>query len=104
MYRRWPPPSYETEQEMGLPHQRQFTIACVVLTNREIGQGKSKKIAKRLAAHKMWKRLQENPLDQSQITAHLEENTTNDEVCYFELYHIARAFYKNTQKDLKLND
>lgn len=85
MYRRWPPPSYETEMEMGLPHQRQFTIACVVLTNREIGQGKSKKIAKRLAAHKMWKRLQENPLDQSQISAHLEENSANDEVSSFVL-------------------
>lgn len=80
MYRRWPPPTYETELEVGLPHQRQFTIACVVLKNREIGQGKSKKIAKRLAAHKMWVRLQESPLDANQINSHLDEAVTNDEV------------------------
>lgn len=59
MFLRWPPPTYETEMEVGLPHQRQFTIACVVLKLREVGLGKSKKIAKRMAAHKMWSRLVE---------------------------------------------
>lgn len=67
MFRRWPPPTYETEMEDGLPHERQFTIACVVLKNREIAQGKSKKVAKRQAAQKMWLRLQEHPLDPNQI-------------------------------------
>lgn len=35
MSRRWPPPSYEMEHEEGLPHERQFTIACQV-TPQEI--------------------------------------------------------------------
>lgn len=74
MARRWPPPTYETELEVGLPHERQFTIACVVLKYREIGQGKSKKIAKRLAANKMWIKLQESPLEQSQINQVLDED------------------------------
>ncbi|CAH1099337.1 unnamed protein product [Psylliodes chrysocephalus] len=63
MSRRWPPPSYEMEHEEGLPHERQFTIACQVLKFREIGTGKSKKIAKRMAAHKMWQALQDLPLE-----------------------------------------
>lgn len=74
MERRWPPPTYETEMEVGLPHERQFTIACVVLKNREIGQGKSKKIAKRLAAHKMWALLLDTPLDPNQINTLLDED------------------------------
>ncbi|XP_055376567.1 RISC-loading complex subunit tarbp2-like isoform X2 [Condylostylus longicornis] len=73
MARRWPPPTYETEMEVGLPHERQFTIACTILKYREVGRGKSKKVAKRLAAHKMWTRLQENPLDHAQITSVLDE-------------------------------
>lgn len=63
MVRRWPPPTYETEMEVGLPHERQFTIACIVLKFYEVGQGKSKKIAKRQAAHKMWLLLQQHPVD-----------------------------------------
>ncbi|XP_037047381.1 RISC-loading complex subunit tarbp2-like isoform X2 [Bradysia coprophila] len=74
MARRWPPPTYETELEVGLPHERQFTIACVVLKHREIGQGKSKKVAKRSAANKMWIKLQETPLDQGQINQVLDED------------------------------
>lgn len=61
MSRRWPPPLYEMENEEGLPHERQFTIACEVFKHREIGTGKSKKLAKRQAAHKMWQYLQEMP-------------------------------------------
>lgn len=67
MSRRWPPPTYETETEVGLPHERLFTIACTILNFREVGKGKSKKIAKRMAAHKMWTRLQETPIDSSQM-------------------------------------
>lgn len=37
MARRWPPPFYETQSEVGLPHERQFTIACHVSTYNEIG-------------------------------------------------------------------
>lgn len=37
MARRWPPPFYETQSEVGLPHERQFTIACLVSTYCETG-------------------------------------------------------------------
>lgn len=38
MSRRWPPPIYEMESEEGLPHERQFTIACIILNHKEIGK------------------------------------------------------------------
>ncbi|XP_053958851.1 interferon-inducible double-stranded RNA-dependent protein kinase activator A homolog A isoform X1 [Anastrepha ludens] len=78
MSRRWPPPTYETETEVGLPHERLFTIACSILNYREVGKGKSKKIAKRLAAHKMWTRLQENPLDNNQICESMRVDLDGD--------------------------
>jgi len=80
MARRWPPPNYDTENEIGLPHERQFTISCTVLQYREIGKGKSKKIAKRIAAHKMWLKLQENPIEQSNIKPIYDDdaNEVND--------------------------
>lgn len=76
MSRRWPPPIYETEMEVGLPHERQFTIACTIGKYREVGQGKSKKIAKRLAAHKMWNRLQSTPMENASAgtTNNLEDD------------------------------
>lgn len=79
MTRHWPPPVYETEMEVGLPHERQFTIACIVLKYREEGMGKSKKIAKRQAAYKMWQKLLENPLEQTDIIQALDEEG-NEEV------------------------
>lgn len=69
MQKKWPPPQYEVEIEVGLPHERQFTIGCIVLKYREVGMGKSKKIAKRQAAQKMWQKLQECPLDANDIIA-----------------------------------
>ncbi|XP_055683739.1 interferon-inducible double-stranded RNA-dependent protein kinase activator A homolog isoform X4 [Lutzomyia longipalpis] len=78
MARRWPPPTYETEMEVGLPHERQFTIACTVLKYREVGQGKSKKIAKRIAAHKMWTRLQDNPPDATQLNQVIDEEASEE--------------------------
>ncbi|XP_035778104.1 RISC-loading complex subunit tarbp2-like isoform X1 [Anopheles albimanus] len=74
MARRWPPPMYETEMEVGLPHERQFTIACVVLKFREVGEGKSKKVAKRQAAQKMWQRLQDQPLEQNHVMQLVDED------------------------------
>lgn len=74
MARRWPPPAYETEMEVGLPHERQFTIACTVLSYREVGKGKSKKIAKRQAAQRMWQRLQDQNLEPNQIIQMLDED------------------------------
>ncbi|XP_037029375.1 interferon-inducible double-stranded RNA-dependent protein kinase activator A homolog isoform X5 [Bradysia coprophila] len=89
--RRWPPPMYENELELGLPHERQFTIACVVSKYREVGQGKSKKIAKRLAAHKMWINIHKNALAKSKANQDLDddvnaETTTvnTDEVNYIQ--------------------
>lgn len=72
--RRWPPPMYENELELGLPHERQFTIACVVSKYREVGQGKSKKIAKRLAAHKMWINIHKNALAKSKANQDLDDD------------------------------
>lgn len=81
MSRRYPPPSYETTDTVGLPHERQFTITCVVLKNREIGQGKSKKLAKRKAAHKMFNRLRDFPIETNEMTKYLDDEN-NDEVNY----------------------
>lgn len=74
MSRKWPPPTYETEMEVGLPHARQFTIACFVLNHQEVGNGKSKKIAKRNAAHKMWQKLKDIPIDQSMVIQLTDED------------------------------
>lgn len=68
MSRRWPPPTYETTCEEGLPHERQFTITCCVFKYQEVGSGKSKKLAKRQAANKMWEKLKDPLLDPSQLT------------------------------------
>ncbi|XP_062546655.1 interferon-inducible double-stranded RNA-dependent protein kinase activator A homolog isoform X2 [Armigeres subalbatus] len=81
MARRWPPPTYETEMEVGLPHERQFTIACAVLKYREVGKGKSKKIAKRQAAQRMWQRLQDQPLEPNQIIQMLDEEGNEEFTC-----------------------
>ncbi|KAL7739912.1 hypothetical protein ACLKA6_003389 [Drosophila palustris] len=81
MQRRWPPPSYETETEVGLPHERLFTIACTILNYHEVGKGKSKKIAKRLAAHKMWTRLQETPIDAAKINDSICSELEGDKTC-----------------------
>lgn len=72
MSRHWPPPKYTMEGEEGLPHERQFTIVCTILKYREVGQGKSKKVAKRHAAHKMWQALhdmnsQAPPVDEDEV-------------------------------------
>ncbi|XP_076167412.1 protein Loquacious-like isoform X5 [Ptiloglossa arizonensis] len=73
MSRHWPPPKYTMENEEGLPHERQFTVVCSVLKYREVGQGKSKKVAKRHAAQKMWQALHEMNAENANIDG--EENT-----------------------------
>lgn len=78
MSRRWPPPLYEMENEEGLPHERQFTIACEVFKHRELGAGKSKKLAKRQAALKMWQHLQEVPVEGNGAAGHALDD--DDEV------------------------
>ncbi|XP_076393683.1 protein Loquacious-like isoform X6 [Megachile rotundata] len=73
MSRHWPPPKYTMENEEGLPHERQFTIVCSILKYREVGQGKSKKVAKRHAAHKMWQALHDMNTESSNVDE--DENT-----------------------------
>lgn len=67
--------------EVGRPHEKEFSIRCTVLKFCEIGTGKSKKIAKRQAAQKLYERLQTLTLDQSEIVQScIDEN--NDEVSF----------------------
>ncbi len=49
------------------------------MRHREVGAGKSKKIAKRQAAFKMWQKLNENPLEQTEIIQSLDDEG-NEEV------------------------
>ncbi|XP_054713955.1 RISC-loading complex subunit tarbp2-like [Uloborus diversus] len=57
MKMRWQPPYYETEKASGLPHEKVFSIMCVVDKFTTTGEGKSKRLAKRQAADNMLKRL-----------------------------------------------
>lgn len=64
MNRRMAPPLYEVGLEEGAPHERCFIIVCSVGTSlKESGSGKSKKLAKRQAAHKMLKTLKSMPVE-----------------------------------------
>ena len=55
MFQKWNFPIYETLSEEGLPHDKTFRISCVVPSQpyQEIGVAKTKKLAKRVAAHLM---------------------------------------------------
>lgn len=55
--KRWPPPKYETHTEEGEPHKKNFVMTCTVMNLTEIGEGSSKKMAKRRAAQKILKQL-----------------------------------------------
>ncbi|XP_063989845.1 interferon-inducible double-stranded RNA-dependent protein kinase activator A-like isoform X2 [Diachasmimorpha longicaudata] len=86
MSHHWPPPKYTMEGEAGLPHERQFTIVCSMLKYRQVGQGKSKKLAKRQAAHKMWQTLRDATdqtpgVDEEEIV----ERNVNDSARYADL-------------------
>ncbi|XP_015911790.1 protein Loquacious [Parasteatoda tepidariorum] len=59
MKQRWQPPYYETEKATGLPHEKVFSILCMVDKFTTSGEGKSKRLAKRQAADNMLKRLTE---------------------------------------------
>lgn len=56
--KRWTPPKYETHTEEGEPHKKNFVMSCMVMGMTEIGEGSSKKMAKRKAAQKILKKLQ----------------------------------------------
>lgn len=51
--KRWTPPKYETHTEEGEPHKKNFVMACTVMDLTEVGEGSSKKVAKRRAAQKI---------------------------------------------------
>merc|ERR1739844_380529 len=77
MNRRLPPPVYEVGLEKGAPHERCFIIVCAVGGNlKESGSGKSKKLAKRQAAHKMLNTLKSMPVerDSEQSFAMIDED------------------------------
>jgi len=77
MNRRLPPPVYEVGLEKGAPHERCFIIVCAVGGNlKESGSGKSKKLAKRQAAHKMLQTLKSMPVerDSEQSFAMIDED------------------------------
>lgn len=81
MSRHWPPPKYVMEGEEGLPHEKVFTIVCAILKYREIGTGRSKKVAKRHAAHRMWSILQnmenENPtVEEDEVRSQFGRDST----------------------------
>ncbi|GFR06918.1 RISC-loading complex subunit TARBP2 [Trichonephila clavata] len=57
MKMRWQPPYYETEKATGLPHEKVFSIMCMVDNFQTSGEGKSKRLAKRQAADNMLIRL-----------------------------------------------
>jgi len=75
MSRRWPPPIYDLNAEEGLPHERQFTINCIVGKYKEPGAGKSKKVAKRQAAYKMLQKLKDVPLEPNQMGIAAEDGS-----------------------------
>jgi len=75
MSRRWPPPSYDLSHEEGLPHERSFTIHCVIEgKHTETGAGKSKKLAKRQAANKMIKKLRELPVENEDAFQNIDDD------------------------------
>jgi len=75
MSRRWPPPTYDLHHEEGLPHERSFTIHCIIEgKHTETGAGKSKKLAKRQAANKMIKKLRELPVENEDAFQNIDDD------------------------------
>jgi len=75
MSRRWPPPTYELSHEEGLPHERSFTIHCIIEgKHTETGAGKSKKLAKRQAANKMIQRLRDLPMENEDAFQNIDDD------------------------------
>jgi len=74
MNRRWPPPTYDLSNEEGLPHERSFTIVCIIGKFRETGSGKSKKLAKRQAANKMLAKLKDLPVENEEGFQNIDDD------------------------------
>lgn len=75
--------SYIEEVVGGLPHVREFTIACHVAKNKFIGSGSTKKAAKEQAAEAAYNALKDVPSPMS--IEQVSENFTGA------LIHICRA-------------
>ena len=91
MNRRLPPPVYEVGLEKGAPHERCFIIVCAVGGNlKESGSGKSKKLAKRQAAHKMLNTLKSMPVerDNEQSFAMIDEDDLAQGKLFFVFFFI----------------
>lgn len=79
------PPDYDTYQEEGLAHERIFRISCKInrLNQMTIGEGRSKKLAKRQAAELMLAKLESiNVYDR-----HAEPSAANPIACAIHLDH-----------------
>jgi len=75
MSRRWPPPTYDLSHEEGLPHERSFTIHCIIEgKHTETGAGKSKKLAKRQAANKMIQKLRDLPTENEDAFQNIDDD------------------------------
>jgi RISC-loading complex subunit TARBP2 len=70
--RKLSPPIYELSAEDGLPHDRLFAIECIIGKQKACGTGKSKKLAKRQAAHKLLMELKDIQPDQGAASSHLD--------------------------------
>ncbi|KAG9477389.1 interferon-inducible double-stranded RNA-dependent protein kinase activator A isoform X2 [Eleutherodactylus coqui] len=64
----WRLPEYFVSQESGPPHKREFTMSCRVESFVETGSGTSKKVAKKIAADKLFAKLQSIPTDNINIS------------------------------------
>lgn len=92
MSRRWPPPTYDLSHEEGLPHERSFTIKCIIEGKHlEVGAGKSKKLAKRQAANKMIQRLRDIPTENEDAFQHID-----DDMLAQGLAHVKEASFKSS--------
>jgi len=63
---------------MILLHLFSFNFSLSLFIDLISGTGKSKKLAKRQAAHKMWLKLKDMPVEQPNANVGLEDD---DEVC-----------------------
>ncbi|XP_029451062.1 RISC-loading complex subunit TARBP2 isoform X2 [Rhinatrema bivittatum] len=70
----WRLPEYTVTQESGPAHRKEFTMTCRVERFMEIGNGTSKKLAKRNAAAKMLVQIQNVPMDQRESGETEEEH------------------------------
>ncbi|KAI5751365.1 hypothetical protein M8J77_006796 [Diaphorina citri] len=75
--RRWPPPYYETDSPNGMPHERQYTTSVYVDKFREVGTGKTKKLAKKEAAKRMLNVLKSVPISPVDYKKLYEDNITS---------------------------